>query len=177
MQRLRLVSLALAVTALASVGVAACGDDDDDGGGDGGGGESLDLVIGNIFPQTGALASFSPAFEKGAQLALDEVNAAIEETGADHTVEALAEDDQTDPQAGVQAARKLAGEDVSCFNGAAASSSTIAITESVSTREGILQISPAVDEPGHHRARGRWHAVQDGARGHLPGHAPCGDHR
>src|SRR5688500_1588048 len=63
MQRLRLVSVALAVTALTSVGVAACGDDDDEGGG-GGDGESLDLVIGNIFPQTGALASFSPAFEK-----------------------------------------------------------------------------------------------------------------
>ena len=103
MQRLKLVLLALAIAAFASLGIAACGDDDDDGGGGGGEGESLDLVIGNIVPQTGGLAPFAPAGEKAIGLAVDEVNAAIEEVGADHSITSLTEDDQTDPQAAVQA--------------------------------------------------------------------------
>jgi ABC-type branched-subunit amino acid transport system substrate-binding protein len=141
----RLVLMALAVAAL-SFGVAACGDDDDDDDG-GGGGESLDLVIGNIVPQTGALAPFAPAGEKAIDLAVQEIESAIDESGADHTVESLTEDDATDPQGGVQAARALIAEDASCFNGAWASGSTIPVAESVTTREGILQISPASTSP------------------------------
>jgi branched-chain amino acid transport system substrate-binding protein len=137
--------MALAIAAL-SLGVAACGDDDDDDDG-GGGGESLDLVIGNLVPQTGALAPFAPAGEKAIGLAADQVNASIDEAGVDHTVDVLTEDTQTDPQAGVQAARALLTEDASCFNGAWASGVTIPVAESVSTREGILQISPASTSP------------------------------
>lgn len=145
MRRLRLLSTALAVGAI-SLGVAACGDDDDEGGG-GGGGEELDLVIGNLVPQTGGLAPFAPAGEKAIDLAVQEIEAAIDEAGANHTITSLVEDTQTDPQAGVQAARSLAGEDASCFNGAWASSVTIPVAESVSTREEILQISPASTSP------------------------------
>lgn len=145
MRRLTLVLLALAVGAL-SLGLAACGDDDEESGSDGGG-ESLDLVIGSVVPQTGGLAPFAPAGEKAIGLAVDEVNAAIEEVGADHTIESLIEDDQTDPAAAVQAGRKLASEDATCFNGAWASGSTIPLVESVSTREEILTISPASTSP------------------------------
>ena len=49
MKRLKPLLLALVVASF-SFGLVACGDDDDDGGG--GGGESLDLVIGNVVPQT-----------------------------------------------------------------------------------------------------------------------------
>lgn len=144
MHRLRLVSTALVIGAF-SLGLAACGDDE--GGGGGGDGDSLDLVVGNLVPQTGGLAPFGPAGEKAIGLAIDEINAAIEETGAEHTIESLTEDTQTDPQAAVQAARKLASEDATCFNGAWASGSTIPVAESVSTREEILQISPASTSP------------------------------
>ena len=104
-------------------------------------------MIGNLVPQTGALSAFAPAGEKAIGLAVDEINAAIDEVGADHSITSLTEDDQTDPQAGVQAARKLVGEDATCFNGAFASSVTIPVAESVSSREGILQISPASTSP------------------------------
>jgi len=147
MGRLKFVLLTLAMAAFASFGIAACGDDDDDGGGGGGEGESLELVIGNLVPQTGGLAPFAPAGEKAIGLALDEINAAIEEVGADHSIESLTEDTQTDPQAATQAARKLASEGATCFNGAWASGSTIPVAESVSTREEILQISPASTSP------------------------------
>jgi branched-chain amino acid transport system substrate-binding protein len=142
MRRLFPVLVALAIAGL-SLGLAACGDDD---GGDGGG-ESLDLTIGNLVPQTGALSPFAPAGEKAIGLAEDELNAAIDEAGADHSVEVLTEDTQTDPVAGPQAARKLVSEGASCFNGAWASSVSIPVAESVSTREGILQISPASTSP------------------------------
>lgn len=136
-----------AATAVLSLGIVACGDDDDDGGGDGGGGTSLDLTIGNLVPQTGGLAPFAPAGEKAIGLAVDEVNAAIADAGVDHQITSLTEDTQTDPQAATQAARKLASEGASCFNGAWASGSTIPVAESVSKRDGILQISPASTSP------------------------------
>ena len=146
MRSLKALMLAL-IVAVFSFGLVACGDDEDDGGGGGSEGESLDLVIGNLVPQTGALSAFAPAGEKAIGLAVDEVNAAIEEVGSDHSITSLTEDTQTDPQAGVQAARKLAGEDATCFNGAFASSVTIPVAQSVSSREGILQISPVLPSP------------------------------
>jgi ABC-type branched-subunit amino acid transport system substrate-binding protein len=145
MQRLKVVLLALAVACL-SFGLAACGDDDDDGG-DGGGGEtSLDLVIGDSLPLSGDLADFGPPGEKAADLAIEEINAAIEEVGADHTVEIVHEDNGggADQQAAVQAARKLVDSDgASCITGAWASADTIPTAESVAIPEGILLISPA----------------------------------
>jgi ABC-type branched-subunit amino acid transport system substrate-binding protein len=130
-----------------ALGIAACGDDDDDDDGGGAEGPSLELTIGNLVPQTGALSPFAPAGEKAIGLAVDEINAAIEEVGADHTINSLTDDTQTDPQAGTQAARKQAGEGATCFNGAWASSVTIPVAESVSSREEILQLSPASTSP------------------------------
>ena len=78
---------------------------------------------------------------------MDEINAAIEEVGADHSITSLTEDDATDPQGAVQAGRALVSQDATCFNGAWASGSTIPLTESVSTREEILTISPASTSP------------------------------
>ena len=117
------------------------------GGGGGGEGESLDLVIGNIFPQTGALASFAPAFEKGAARARRDQRRDRGDRrrphgrGADRGRRRPTRRRESRPPASSPARERR------CFNGAAASSSTIAITESVSTREGILQISPASTSP------------------------------
>ncbi len=120
MSRIRLVVLPLVVAGL-SLGIAACGDDDDDDGGDSGGGEtSLDMTIGVSLPLSGDLADFGPPGEKAADLAISEINAAIEEVGADHTVEVVKEDNcgAADPQCAVQAQRKLATSDgASCIAG------------------------------------------------------------
>jgi branched-chain amino acid transport system substrate-binding protein len=144
--RLRLVLPAFAALAL-SFGLAACGDDDDEGDGTTaditGGEETLELTIGDSIPLTGDLADFGPPGEKAADLAVDEINSAIEEVGADHTVEIIHEDNETNPQAAVQAARSMVGDGASCIAGAWASADTIPTARSVSTREGVLQISPA----------------------------------
>ncbi len=146
--RLRLVLPAFAALAL-SLGLAACGDDDE---GDGttaeitGGETTLDMTIGDSLPLTGDLADFGPPGEKAADLAIDEINAAIEEVGADHTVEIVHEDNcgAADPQCAVQAARKLVESDgANCIAGAWGSTDTIPTAESVAIPEEILVISPA----------------------------------
>jgi ABC-type branched-subunit amino acid transport system substrate-binding protein len=135
---LLIASLVLAITATA--GLAACGDDN----GGGGGKKSLDLTIGDLVPLTGDLSDFGPPGRKAADLALKQIQAAAKAAGADHTVKVVHEDDQTDAQAGVQAARKLVdAENAQCIAGSWASSVSIPVARSVSIREGVLQISPA----------------------------------
>jgi branched-chain amino acid transport system substrate-binding protein len=150
MSKLRLV-LPVLVSLVFALGLAACGDDDDDDGGGTtaevtGGEETLDLVIGDSIPLTGDLADFGPPGEKAADLALEEINAAIEESGADHTVELIHEDNcgGADQQCAVQAARKLVDSDgASCIAGAWASADTIPTSESVAIPDEVLLISPA----------------------------------
>jgi branched-chain amino acid transport system substrate-binding protein len=141
----RISSLAVAVAGL-SLGLAACGSDDDEGGG-GGGEETLDLVVGDSVPLSGDLADFGPPGDKAAQLAVEEViNPAIEEAGADHTVELVTEDNGggADQQAAVSAARKMVDSDgASCIAGAWASADTIPTAESVAIPEEVVLISPA----------------------------------
>ncbi len=145
MRSKKLLAIAGTVTAL-SLGVAACGDDDSTTA-DGGGGEtSLDLVIGDSVPLSGDLADFGPPGQKAADLAVDTINDAIAEAGVDHTVEVIHEDNGggADPQAAVQAARKLATSDgASCIAGAWASSDTIPTAESVAIPEEVTLVSPA----------------------------------
>jgi ABC-type branched-subunit amino acid transport system substrate-binding protein len=138
-------SVAAVVAALAlSAGLVACGDDDEGGGGGGGGTETLDLTIGNSVPLTGDLADFGPAAEKSAQLAVDQINQANKQAGVKNTVTLVTEDNETNPQAAVQVARKMVDADgASCIAGAWASADSIPTARSVSIREGVLQISPA----------------------------------
>src|SRR5687768_9808224 len=125
MRRLKFVWLAVAVAGL-TMGLAACGGDDDDG--DGGPGETtLDLTVGDSLPLSGDLADFGPPGDKAANMALDKViNPAIEDAGVDHTVNLVTEDNETNPQAAVQAARKMISSDgASCIAGAWASADSI----------------------------------------------------
>ena len=61
----------------------------------------------------------------------------------EETVTIQHEDEQTNPQAAVSAARKLADAGVTCIAGAWASADTIPVAKSVSIREKIVQLSPA----------------------------------
>ena len=126
------------------LGVAACGDDDDDGDGGGGGEAKLDLVIGDSLPLTGDLSDFGPPGQKAADIAITQINDAIKTAGDDDTVEVVHEDNETNPQAAVQAARKMVDSDgASCIVGAWASADTIPTAQSVAIPDGVLLISPA----------------------------------
>src|SRR5215213_2035333 len=135
--------LAIATAGLALViGGAGCGGDNDDEGG--GGNESFDLVIGDSIPLTGDLSDFGPPGQKASDLAVAQINNAIKTAGVDQTVKVVHEDNETSPQAAVQAARKLVDSDgATCLTGAWASADTIPTAQSVSIPDEILQISPA----------------------------------
>ena len=138
-------SFALAATMTALVlafGVVACGDDGDEGGG-GGGADQLDLTIGNLVPLTGDLAPYGPPGQKAGELAAEEINAAIQKTGVNQTVELVTEDGASDDQGGVQAARKLIADGATCISGDYASTATVAVARSVTVPEGVMLISPA----------------------------------
>jgi len=128
-------------------GVSACGDDEESGGSEPTGGEAqLDLVVGDSIPLSGDLADFGPPGQKAADLAIQEIQSAIDELGVDHTVEVVHEDNGggADQQAAVQAARKLVDSDgASCIAGAWASADTIPTAESVAIPEQVPLISPA----------------------------------
>src|SRR5215207_3844063 len=126
-----------------ALGLAACGGDDDNG--DGGGGDAnVDLTIGDSIPLTGDLSDFGPPGQKASDLAVSVITQAIQQAGVGGSVKVVHEDNETSPQAAVQAARKLVDSDgASCITGAWASSDTIPTAQSVSIPDGVLQISPA----------------------------------
>jgi ABC-type branched-subunit amino acid transport system substrate-binding protein len=132
---LTLVSVAVLVGA---VGLAACG-----GGGSSKGSDRFDLTIGNIVPLTGELRDFGPPGEKSAKIAVQQIDQAIKQVGVKETVRLQNEDEQTDPAAAAAAARRLADNRASCIAGAWAPLDTIQVSRSVTTRDRILQISPA----------------------------------
>jgi branched-chain amino acid transport system substrate-binding protein len=125
-----------------ALGLAACGGGNDNGGGGGNG--KIDLTIGDSIPLTGDLSDFGPPGQKASDLAVSEINKANQQAGVDNTVKVVHEDNETSPQAAVQAARKLVDSDgASCLTGAWASADTIPTAQSVSIPDGVLQISPA----------------------------------
>ena len=133
----RLPLLSAVVVLAATMGLAACGDDG------GGGGSSFDLKVGDIVPLTGDLSPYGPPGRKAADLAISEIKKGIKQAGVDETVTIQHEDEETNPQAAVSAARKLADTGVSCMAAAYASADTIPVAKSVSIRDQIVQISPA----------------------------------
>jgi ABC-type branched-subunit amino acid transport system substrate-binding protein len=124
------------------LGLAACGGGDDNSGGGGSG--KVDLTIGDSIPLTGDLSDYGPPGQKASDLAISVITKANQQAGVDNTVKVVHEDNETSPQAAVQAARKLVDSDnASCITGAWASSDTIPTAQSVSIPDGVLQISPA----------------------------------
>ena len=133
--------LAFATGLALLVGGAGCGGDNDEGGG---GKASFDLVIGDSIPLTGDLSDFGPPGQKASDLAVAQINNAIKTAGVDQTVKVVHEDNETSPQAAVQAARKMVDSDgASCITGAWASADTLPTAQSVAIPDGILEISPA----------------------------------
>lgn len=104
------------------------------------------VTIGALMPMTGALGEYGVHSLNGVKLAVDEINAGGGVLGADLNV--AVGDTQTNPQAGVLAAKQLiATNKVVGFVGALASGVTIPVAKSVSSVAGIPQISSASTAP------------------------------
>jgi ABC-type branched-subunit amino acid transport system substrate-binding protein len=142
MNGIRRIVLSIAVFGLCST-IAACDDDTPSGGGKTPGKATLDLTIGDLIPLSGQLSDFGPSADKAANVAIDEIDDAIEDVDADHTVTLKTQDDQTSDQAGVAVARELVRDGATCIAGSWAPSVSTLVARSVSIPEGVLQISPA----------------------------------
>ena len=102
--------------------------------------------IGAVMPTTGALQVYGETSANGVRMAVDEVNAAGGVLGG--RLDLVFGDTQTNPQAGVDAAKKLVEIDgVAGLVGALSSGVTIPIATSVSSVAGVPQISNASTSP------------------------------
>lgn len=100
------------------------------------------VKIGVLLPFTGPLGEFGAAFQKAADLAEEHLAA------GGYPVEIVYGDTETNPTAAVESARKLVEVDqVHAVVGAAASSSSLAVAESVTIPKGVPQISYASTSP------------------------------
>lgn len=105
-----------------------------------------EVKIGALMPMTGDLQAYGETSLKGVMLAADEINAAGGVLG--HKIDVSVGDTQTNPRAGVEAARKLANiENVVGIVGALRSGVSIPVAKSVSSAVGMTQISSASASP------------------------------
>ena len=96
--------------------------------------------IGGIGPLTGDAASYGISVKQGAQVAVDEINAAGGVNGM--KLELLFEDDECNEEKSVSAYNKLMDSKVNVILGAVTSGCSIAVSEE-SVNDGILQITPS----------------------------------
>ncbi len=103
-----------------------------------------DVLIGVAGPMTGPSAWFGDQMERGAALAVADLNAAGGVLGKQ--VELITVDDSCDPEQAVAAARKLVGDGVIFVVGHFCSGASIAASE-IYAASGVLQISPSSSNP------------------------------
>lgn len=96
--------------------------------------------IGGIGPLTGDAASYGISVKQGAQVAVDEINAAGGIDGM--MLELLFEDDECNEEKSVSAYNKLMDSKVNAILGAVTSGCSIAVSEE-SVNDGILQVTPS----------------------------------
>jgi branched-chain amino acid transport system substrate-binding protein len=127
----------LAIAAVLSVGLAACSTS----GGEGEG--STDpLKIGTLLPLTGNLAYLGPPEVAGVGQAVDDINAAGGVLGNDVEVVPSDSGDGDNLTVSTNSVTDLLSQDVSAIIGAASSTVTLNVVDSV-TEAGVIQVSPA----------------------------------
>ncbi len=104
------------------------------------------LKVGALMPLTGGLQAYGESCVNGMRMATDEANAAGGVTGKQ--VEVITADTQTKAQPSIDAAKKLVSiSQVAGIVGALSSGNTMPVAQSISSTEGVPQISPASTAP------------------------------
>jgi len=139
MKKTRIVALAL--SALMMLSMAACGSSGSDSGSSAASGDVI--KIGVMGPMTGSLAVYGNGISDGAKYAIDEINAAGGITVGDkvYTLEAVVKDDQGDPTECLNQFNSLIADGVQVVVGSATSGCTSAIT-SVANSEKVVICTP-----------------------------------
>ncbi len=133
----RFLALAMAGTmALTMVGCGGSGAE-----GDAAADNGSDVIkIGGIGPLTGDAASYGVSTKNGAEIAVEEINAAGGVEGKQ--LELLFEDDECDEQKSVNAYSTLMDQGINVLVGSVTSACSIAVSGE-SSQDGILQITPS----------------------------------
>jgi branched-chain amino acid transport system substrate-binding protein len=107
-----------------------------------------EIPIAVVGPMTGGEATFGAQMKAGAEMAVNEINAAggVNVGGTKMKLKLTVGDDACDPKQAVAVATKLAGEKVKFVAGHYCSGSSIPSSK-VYAEEGIVQISPASTNP------------------------------
>jgi branched-chain amino acid transport system substrate-binding protein len=118
------------------------------------------LRVGLIFPFTGDLSTFGPSLDKAAILGATQLNKALKKDGLSGVSIKIvgSEDDQTQAVAGVEAAKKLVNVDhAQVLVGSMASSVTLAIAQSVTIPDHVVEITPTSSDPSLTHLPGKDH--------------------
>lgn len=106
-----------------------------------------DVKIGVSLGFTGPLESMAPSMEKGAQVAIAEVNASGQFINGDTLSEVQGDTTCTDAAAAVATAQRLVSEGAKGIVGGMCSGETIATVEQVGVPQGVVMISPSATSP------------------------------
>ncbi len=111
--------------------------------------ESFTINIGSVMPLTGSLSAYGPSLTHAADLAITDVNAALAKDGIAVKLNLVGNlDDQTEPQAGVEAAQKLVTVNgANVIIGSMSSSVTERIALAVAVPNHVLLVSPTSSDP------------------------------
>jgi ABC-type branched-subunit amino acid transport system substrate-binding protein len=100
-------------------------------------------VIGNSLPLEGTAGDLGESGQKASQLAVDKIEQAAGEAGADHAVRIVNEDQGTDPNAAVDSAKKLVDNDsASCLTGPWSPDAVTQVAKEVAIPAKTVEISP-----------------------------------
>lgn len=129
MKKLFKRSAAAVVAAAMALSLTACGSKSSD-----------KLVIGGIGPVTGDAAQYGIAVRNGMQLAAEEINAKGGINGM--TIEIAFEDDQADPEKGMNAYNALKSKDMKLLIGTVTSGSCAAVSE-LAAKDNMFLLTPS----------------------------------
>lgn len=105
-------------------------------------------TVGTLFPYTGGGAEWGPVLRNTAQMAAEQINAAAQEAFGGPIMELVYEDTSTNPNVGVDRARKLVDVDQApVVIGTWSSGVATAIAESVTMPNEILHVVPIATSP------------------------------
>lgn len=102
--------------------------------------EGKTFIIGGMGPLTGDAASYGTSVQNGAQIAIDEINAAGGVAG--YTLDLVFEDDENDEEKAVNAYNMVMDEGANAILGAVTSGCCIAMIEEAQA-DGILTVTPS----------------------------------
>lgn len=133
MSRRNFVKLSGATGILSVVGLAACGNS-----GSSSAGSSTTFKLGNIGPLTGAAAIYGNATKNGAQLAVDEINAA----GGSIQFEHNCQDDEHDPEKSVNAYNNLKDWGLQVLVGPTTTNPCVAVSAETNS-DNVFELTPS----------------------------------